>query len=200
MTSNATSKQDKEHGKCKPKWKRVETMMYDRVPPCYGSTSRWRGVSFTTKVNSTPQRPHPILRWTPPQRPSSPSTMESFKAESGALTTSLRHTPTTELGALKHTTNLLQQQHTSKNQECTGFLHKETLSNKSLKWMRGKWRMAWWRCRSGASPSILQRWAWLGGGIGRSWGFGELLNVDLELHWMLDELTLERRRRGLFIG
>ena len=41
---------------------------------------------------------------------------ESFKAESGAFTTILRHTATTELGALKHTTNMLQQQHTSKDQ------------------------------------------------------------------------------------
>ena len=32
------------------------------------------------------------------------SLLESFKAESGALTKSLRHTPTTELGAPKHTT------------------------------------------------------------------------------------------------
>ena len=39
--------------------------------------------------------------------------LESFKAESSALTTSLRHTPTTELGALKHTTNLLQVTHMS---------------------------------------------------------------------------------------
>ena len=43
--------------------------------------------------------------------------LESFKAESGAFTMGLRHTPTTKLRALKHTTNLLQQQHTSKNQE-----------------------------------------------------------------------------------
>ena len=35
--------------------------------------------------------------------------LESFKAESGTLTTSLRHIPTTKLGALKHTMNLLQQ-------------------------------------------------------------------------------------------
>ena len=47
--------------------------------------------------------------------------LESFKAESGALTTSLRHTPTTQLGTLKHTTNLLQQQHTSKNQSNQRF-------------------------------------------------------------------------------
>ena len=39
--------------------------------------------------------------------------LESFKAESHALTTSLRHTPTTKLGALKHITNLLQATHTS---------------------------------------------------------------------------------------
>ena len=38
----------------------------------------------------------------------------------------------------------------------------------SLKRMRGKWRTAWWSCRSGASPSILRRSASLGGGIGRS--------------------------------
>ena len=43
--------------------------------------------------------------------------LESFEAESGAFTMSLSHTPTTKLGALKHTTNLLQQKHTSKNQE-----------------------------------------------------------------------------------
>ena len=44
----------------------------------------------------------------------------------------------------------------------------KTLS-RSLKWMRGKWRTAWWTCRSCPSPSILQRSASLGGGIGRSW-------------------------------
>ena len=100
--------------------------------------------------------------------------LESLKAESGAFTKGLRHTPTTELGALKHTTNLLQQQHTSKNQWCLGFLHKETLGKKSLKWMRGKWRTAWWRCGSGPSPSILQRSTHLGGRIGRNLRFGEL--------------------------
>ena len=84
------------------------------------------------------QRPHPILRWTPPQRPSSSSTI-------GILEGGIRcpynkfeaHTPTTELGALKHTTNLSQQQHTSNNQWSLGFLHKETLDMRSLKWMRG---------------------------------------------------------------
>ena len=35
--------------------------------------------------------------------------LQSLKPESDAFTTSLRHTPTTELGAVKHTTNLLQQ-------------------------------------------------------------------------------------------
>ena len=43
--------------------------------------------------------------------------LESFEAETGAFTMGLRHTPTTKLGALKHTMNLLQQQHTSENQE-----------------------------------------------------------------------------------
>ena len=33
--------------------------------------------------------------------------LESFKEESGAFTMSLRHTPTTKLGALKHTKNIL---------------------------------------------------------------------------------------------
>ena len=59
--------------------------------------------------------------------------LESFKAESGGFTMGLRHTPTTKLGALKHTTNLLQQQHTSKKSISLGFLHKETLGTKSLK-------------------------------------------------------------------
>ena len=40
--------------------------------------------------------------------------LESFEAESGDFTMSLRHTTTTKLVALKHTTHLLQVTHTSK--------------------------------------------------------------------------------------
>ena len=51
--------------------------------------------------------------------------LESFEAESSAFTMSLRYTPITKLGALKYTTNLLQQQHTSKNQSNLGFYTKK---------------------------------------------------------------------------
>ena len=44
---------------------------------------------------------------------------------------------------------------------------------KSLKWMRGKWRTAWWSCRSRSSPSNLQVWAWLSG----RWGWSKGLKV-----------------------
>ena len=43
--------------------------------------------------------------------------LESFKAESGVFTMGLRQTPTTELGAPKHTTNVLQETHTSQLQD-----------------------------------------------------------------------------------
>ena len=38
------------------------------------------GCELTTKAYSMPQRPHPILRWTSPQRPSSPSTIFNLEA------------------------------------------------------------------------------------------------------------------------
>ena len=59
--------------------------------------------------------------------------LESLKAESGAFTIDLENTPTTKLGALKHSTNLLQQTTHKEESNNLGFLHKETLGEKSLK-------------------------------------------------------------------
>ena len=145
-----------------------------------------------------PQRPHPILRWTPPQSSSSCSTIGILEGEIRCL---YKWTWGTHLQAncgLSNTPRICyNKQHTSKNQSNLVFLHKETLGEKSLKSMRGKWRTAWWRCRSRPSPSILQRWASLGGWIERNLRFGEILDARLQWLSMLDELSWWRRRKGV---
>ena len=60
------------------------------------------------KACSVPLRPHPILRSTTPQRPSSPSTIAILQGGIRSFYNELGHTPTTELGVPKITTNLLQ--------------------------------------------------------------------------------------------
>ena len=69
--------------------------MYSWVPPFEGSTSSWRGVSSPQQAYSMPQRPHPILWWTTPQRFGSPSTI-------GILRGGIRSLYTTRLGARIH--------------------------------------------------------------------------------------------------
>ena len=64
--------------------------MYSRVPPFYGSTSRWRGVSFKLKCHKWP---HPILRWTLPKSSVHLPLLISFWTEIESLTTILRHNP-----------------------------------------------------------------------------------------------------------
>ena len=99
-----------------------------------------------------------------------------LKGGTETLIASLRHTPTTELGAPKTpqyvtmTKTILVSRH-----KLLGFpkKHKE---QRDLKWMRGKWRSGRWRCRSASSPSIPQRSRTLGGWGRRSWAFWWLDN------------------------
>ena len=107
--------------------------------------------------------------------------LESFEAESGAFTKGLRHTHPQPNWGHSNTPRICYKNNTSKQMEDLGFLCKETLDTRSLKWMRGKWRTAWGRCRSRPSPSILQGSTSLVGGIGRDLAFGEFNNGVLNV-------------------
>ena len=114
--------------------------------------------------------PHPILRWTSHKSLVHLPLSESFKAESGALTTTWGSTHKRIGGSqapqhLLHKSNKLM-----RTTRCLGFPSGNPRL-KSLKWMRGKWRTIRWSCRSGASPSIHQVSTSLGGRIGRSCDF-----------------------------
>ena len=162
-----------------------------------GSTRRWGCISeflLVTRVRlvtgvwasprkaySTTHMPHPILRWTPPQRPSSSSTIGILEGAIRCLYKLAWGTHThNQIGGSQTHHESVTTNNTQVKIKQPRFLHKETLGEKSLKWMRGKWRTAWWRCRSGGSPSVLQRSSSLVVGIGRYDGIGELLKVDLE--------------------
>ena len=88
--------------------------MYSRVPPCYGSTSRWRGVSFANMQSSTPQQAHPYLRWISPQgspqkanpKAHPPSTMGPSTRWTPDLYNGVRHHPQLNWG-LSSNHNLL---------------------------------------------------------------------------------------------
>ena len=59
------------------------------------------GEVWTNTMVQRPQRPHPLLRWTAPQRFGSLQLSETFEAESGAFTTTIWGTTHKGLGAPK---------------------------------------------------------------------------------------------------
>ena len=104
----------------------------------------------TTKVDLNATKAHPILRWTAPQRFGSPSTIGFLQGGNRSLYNNDRgHNPQLDWG-LPNSYNRSQRQ-SSKYNNGLGFPSGNP-SKWSLKWMRGKWRTAWWRCRSGPSP------------------------------------------------